>query len=270
MRGPSTWGVRRCIANAAVRGFGGGKKKIEKGGTRVGNGEDAQQAAGEERACVEALAGFETPLRIVKYPHRSLRAENARVCFPGGGPTRKSSADLSSVSERLPLLAREMLRVMYETDGVGLAAPQVGVNLRMMVYNPEGDPASGEEYVLLNPVIVGQEKKTTVFEEGCLSFPGVYGDVVVRSVLLFVSLFGLGAAHWHVRPTVHNAETAKRRNRTPVPDDDDTMPPLRASRTVGMRNIYAMPSFEIVCRCVRTCGDQHHIVEGIICDGELT
>jgi len=163
-----------------------------------------------------------------------------------------------------------MLRVMYETDGVGLAAPQVGVNLRMMVYNPEGDPASGEEYVLLNPVIVGHEKKTTVFEEGCLSLPGVYGDVVVRSVLLFVSLFGLGAAHWHVRPTVHNAETAKRRNRTPVPDDDDTMPPLRASRTVGMRNIYAMPSFEIVCRCVRTCGDQHHIVEGIICDGELT
>jgi len=54
---------------------------------------------------------------------------------------------------------------------VGLAAPQVGVNVRLMVYNPVGERGSGEEYVLVNPRIVKYGKTRDLFDEGCLSFP---------------------------------------------------------------------------------------------------
>lgn len=54
---------------------------------------------------------------------------------------------------------------------MGLAAPQVGVNVRLMVYNPAGERGSGKEYVLVNPRIVKYGKARDLFDEGCLSFP---------------------------------------------------------------------------------------------------
>jgi hypothetical protein len=66
-------------------------------------------------------------------------------------------------------------------DGVGLAAPQVGVNVRMMVFNESGKKGSAQEVVLINPRIVSDSGDERVFEEGCLSFPAIYADVVVSS-----------------------------------------------------------------------------------------
>lgn len=54
---------------------------------------------------------------------------------------------------------------------MGLAAPQVGVNVRLMVYNPVGERGAGDEYVLVNPRIVKYGKTRDLFDEGCLSFP---------------------------------------------------------------------------------------------------
>ncbi|KXZ55254.1 hypothetical protein GPECTOR_3g393 [Gonium pectorale] len=71
------------------------------------------------------------------------------------------------------LLHREYNR----DDGVGLAAPQVGVNVRLMVFNPEGRTRPGNESILVNPEIVEQLGGKEVGEEGCLSFPRIYGDV---------------------------------------------------------------------------------------------
>ena len=68
------------------------------------------------------------------------------------------------------------------TDGVGLAAPQVGVNKRLMVYNEEGVRGRGKELVLCNPVVVEMSKEEDYFEEGCLSFPGIYADVKARAL----------------------------------------------------------------------------------------
>lgn len=63
---------------------------------------------------------------------------------------------------------------------MGLAAPQVGVNVRMMVFNEFGERDKKEgEVVLVNPRIITLSKDTSVFEEGCLSFPKIYGNVVV-------------------------------------------------------------------------------------------
>merc|ERR1719343_564399 len=79
-----------------------------------------------------------TDLRIVKYPHPSLRAH-------------KEEIDSGSISK----LAKEMFLVMYAAEGIGLAAPQVGVNKRVMVYNESGDKKKWlMETVLINPKIV--------------------------------------------------------------------------------------------------------------------
>lgn len=80
---------------------------------------------------------------------------------------------------------------MYATKGVGLAAPQVGVNKRLMVYNESGDPKKWmQEVVMVNPQIVEFSEATDVEEEGCLSFPGMGGDVE-RSKWIKVEAYNL-------------------------------------------------------------------------------
>jgi len=81
---------------------------------------------------------------------------------------------VTRVDDELREVVAEMRRVLFEERGVGLAAPQVGIPRRMMLVCPSGEP--GDEVVVLNPEIlerVGEE----VGEEGCLSFPGIYGKV---------------------------------------------------------------------------------------------
>lgn len=95
-------------------------------------------------------------LQIVKYPAEVLR----RPCLPVEVP-----------DGRLGDLAQAMFEVMYAAAGVGLAAPQVGVSLRLFVANPQGQPG-GPEAVYINPRIVRHEGQVEE-EEGCLSVPGV-------------------------------------------------------------------------------------------------
>ncbi|KAJ0111433.1 hypothetical protein Patl1_02769 [Pistacia atlantica] len=70
-----------------------------------------------------------------------------------------------------------MFDVMYKTDGTGLSAPQVGMNVQLMVFNPVGECGEGEEIVLINPGVKKYSKKKVLFDEGCLSFPGIHADV---------------------------------------------------------------------------------------------
>lgn len=74
-------------------------------------------------------------------------------------------------------MAAEMLGLMYEHKGIGLAANQVDLPYRMFVCNLHGDPADrSEEYVFINPVIRGP-KGMALDEEGCLSLPGLRAQV---------------------------------------------------------------------------------------------
>ena len=108
-----------------------------------------------------------TDLQIVKYPHPSLRETNAEI----------SKEELKDGS--IAQLAKEMFLVMYAAEGVGLAAPQVGVNKRLMVYNESGDKKRWlDEVVMVNPVITEMSDGTDEAEEACLSFPEMSGDVV--------------------------------------------------------------------------------------------
>ena len=102
-------------------------------------------------------------LRVLKYPDPRLRAENAEI---------------TSFGDELKSIARRMFELMYAADGVGLAAPQVGINKRLMVYNEFGNPKKWlSEIVLVNPRIVEKSTTTDVETEGCLSFPGMNGPV---------------------------------------------------------------------------------------------
>jgi peptide deformylase len=109
-----------------------------------------------------------TDLVVLKYPHPSLRAPNAEI------PVEELTGPGSEISR----IAKEMFLVMYATEGVGLAAPQVGINKRLMVYNESGDKKKWmQEVVMVNPKIVEFSEGKDVENEGCLSFPGMRGDV---------------------------------------------------------------------------------------------
>ena len=101
------------------------------------------------------------PLRIIHYPHPTLRYSSK--------PIRRVDAELRS-------MAAEMLDLMYEAEGVGLAANQVDLPLRMFVANPSGKRGEGEELVIINPELQFP-KGSEMDREGCLSLPGLFGDV---------------------------------------------------------------------------------------------
>ncbi|XP_020098531.1 peptide deformylase 1B, chloroplastic [Ananas comosus] len=90
---------------------------------------------------------------------------------------RARNKRINTFDENLKRLVQEMFDVMYKTDGIGLSAPQVGINVHLMVFNPAGERGEGEEIVLVNPVLYKASKKTLFYDEGCLSFPGIYADV---------------------------------------------------------------------------------------------
>jgi len=68
----------------------------------------------------------------------------------------------------------DMIETMYTDDGVGLAAPQVGISKQILIASPQNEPCT--EIIICNPVIE-ESKGSQMGPEGCLSFPGVYADV---------------------------------------------------------------------------------------------
>ncbi len=84
---------------------------------------------------------------------------------------RRPTQEVTCFDQDLKILVDEMIVTMQDSDGVGLAAPQVGISKKIAVVLVEN-----QLYVLINPVIV-EEEGAQVGEEGCLSFPGVYGEV---------------------------------------------------------------------------------------------
>ena len=87
------------------------------------------------------------------------------------------------------LTVRRMFELMYESRGVGLAANQVDLPLRLFVCNPQADPEAGEELVFINPVL-SQPRGLAEADEGCLSFPDLYGPVT-RPKKIHVQAYGI-------------------------------------------------------------------------------
>jgi peptide deformylase len=102
------------------------------------------------------------PLTILEYPHPALRQK----CRP-----------VASIDADVVRAANDMLELMYKHEGLGLAAPQVGLDQQLLVINFVGDPEAKEhEFVAINPVIT-ELKGNLKDREGCLSFPNLYQDI---------------------------------------------------------------------------------------------
>ncbi|MCP4268243.1 MAG: peptide deformylase [Candidatus Brocadiaceae bacterium] len=82
---------------------------------------------------------------------------------------------IEEIDAEICKIAEEMLDTMYDYCGIGLAAPQVGLSIRLMVLDVAGERTG--ERVFINPRIV-EEDGETLEEEGCLSFPDVMGKIV--------------------------------------------------------------------------------------------
>jgi peptide deformylase len=93
---------------------------------------------------------------------------------------REKAQEIRQVGREERELIEAMAETMYEGRGIGLAATQVGVMKRLFVVDvdqDEGKPESRRLRVFINPEIVWESEEDAPFEEGCLSLPGVYGEV---------------------------------------------------------------------------------------------
>lgn len=87
---------------------------------------------------------------------------------------RKISSPIETFDEKLHTLIDDMFDTMYDARGVGLAAPQIGINIRLSVVDVIGDKS--QKLVLVNPEIIASEGQIE-YQEGCLSVPGVYDKI---------------------------------------------------------------------------------------------
>ncbi len=87
---------------------------------------------------------------------------------------RKKAKEIKSFDEELALLVSKMKRIMVENKGIGLAGPQIGETKRVFVFM---DIDSGTAKEIINPKILKKGKEKEFFEEGCLSFPGIFLNI---------------------------------------------------------------------------------------------
>ncbi|MBW7910057.1 MAG: peptide deformylase [Alphaproteobacteria bacterium] len=105
---------------------------------------------------------------------------------------KKPAEPVAAVTDDIRALIKDMFETMYATRGIGLAAPQVGQSLRILVMDVEqtGDTAEGDDaeaapaplapgkpIAVINPEIVWTSDELNTYEEGCLSIPGQYAEV---------------------------------------------------------------------------------------------
>jgi peptide deformylase len=99
---------------------------------------------------------------------RRQREARKEIRVIGDPVLREQAREVTQFDRNLRKLAKRMIRTMRDAPGVGLAAPQVGVLQRLLVYDVDDDPR-----VLVNPVLDDFSDETEEADEGCLSVPGV-------------------------------------------------------------------------------------------------
>ncbi|MBS0980468.1 MULTISPECIES: peptide deformylase [Acetobacter] len=112
---------------------------------------------------IAATAADATPMPILIAPHAVLRRKTREV----------RPEDMADIRRLLP----GMFSAMYKAPGIGLAAPQVGLDLRFALVDL-GEPEAREPIIMINPEILSETETMAVREEGCLSLPDQYAEVV--------------------------------------------------------------------------------------------
>ena len=101
-------------------------------------------------------------MKIVKFPDAILRQRMPEFDF--------NNPVIDPVE-----LEKDMIQVMLESDGIGLAANQVGIETRVFVMGYRGNPEAAQAF--FNPVVTDNTEDIADMEEGCLSFPGIYVNI---------------------------------------------------------------------------------------------
>jgi len=112
-------------------------------------------------------------LSIVTYPKKILK---------------QKAEEVSDITSQIKKLIPQMIETMYASEGIGLAAPQIGISKRIIIVETSDNPravvregkdkpfkkAQGKPLGFLNPVITKKSGKPVIEEEGCLSLPGIF------------------------------------------------------------------------------------------------
>ncbi len=101
------------------------------------------------------------------------------ICIYGDEILRKKAKYIKNYDKKLQRLIDDMFDIMYESGGIGLAAPQVGVSRKLILVDTYEE---GEKFVLVNPKIIWECEEKTVMKEGCLSIPGIEGEERSRQI----------------------------------------------------------------------------------------
>ena len=101
----------------------------------------------------------------------------------GSNTLRTTAKRISKVDIDTRKLAREMLQSMYSAKGIGLAAPQVGISKELLVIDINFEDSAAEPLILVNPEITAFGSTLNSYEEGCLSIPGIYLNVIRPSTI---------------------------------------------------------------------------------------
>jgi peptide deformylase len=107
-------------------------------------------------------------------PGEKARLSSDNIRLFGDPVLREESKEITELGPELERLSKLMFEVMDREGGIGLAAPQIGIQRKIMVWR---HPETEQGYVLLNPRIVERSEETVTASEGCLSLPGHSMDV---------------------------------------------------------------------------------------------
>lgn len=99
------------------------------------------------------------------------------ICMWGHPVLKTRAKEVGTVDERIRQLAKDMLDTMRAEGGLGLAANQVGVAERVFVVEVPAKVGPPKNYTILNPRITFRSKEKETVDEGCLSFPQIYGPI---------------------------------------------------------------------------------------------
>ena len=115
---------------------------------------------------------------LITVTKEAVKSPPLKIYMLGQETLRTPANRIVKVDDSIRSLAKDMLITMYSAKGIGLAAPQVGVQKRLLVIDLNFEDPDTPPNVFINPEIISSSANLDTYEEGCLSIPGVYLNVL--------------------------------------------------------------------------------------------
>ena len=115
---------------------------------------------------------------LITVSKEAVKNPPLKIYMLGQETLRTPANRIVKVDDSIRQFAKDMLITMYSAKGIGLAAPQVGVQKRILVIDLNFEDPDAAPNVFINPEIISSGESLDTYEEGCLSIPGVYLNVV--------------------------------------------------------------------------------------------